>query len=72
MTIAWQRTVAIFLLGLLGAGILVILYFMVQADGQLTVGDGGGIAAAYLSLREVFSKIEKIALGDDAPAGEAA
>lgn len=68
MTEDWQRSIAIFLLGLLGGGVLGILYFMVISDGKLTGGDAGEIAAAFLSLREIISKIEKISLGMRSPA----
>ncbi|QDP55556.1 MAG: hypothetical protein Unbinned273contig1001_47 [Prokaryotic dsDNA virus sp.] len=63
----WQRFAAIVMLALLGGGIVAWLIVSVIADGKVTAIDGGALAAAFLSLREVFSKIEKIALGIRTP-----
>lgn len=63
----WQRFAAIVMLALLGGGIVAWLIVSVVWDGKLSAVDGGALAAAFLSLREVFSKIEKIALGIRTP-----
>ncbi len=63
----WQRFAAIVMLALLGGGIVAWLIVSVVWDGKVTAIDGGALAAAFLSLREVFSKIEKIALGIRTP-----
>lgn len=68
MTEHWQRQTAIVLLGLLGGGVLVILYALITSDGKVTQGDAGEIAAALLTVREIISKMEKIALGVRTPA----
>ncbi|GGD73817.1 hypothetical protein [Croceicoccus mobilis] len=68
MTQDWQRTIAVFLLGGLGGGVLWIVGLMVMADGKVTIGDAGNITAGWLSLREIISKMEKIALGVRTPA----
>lgn len=62
----WQRLAAVVLLAALGAG---IIWWLIKAggDGQIDLSDGGTIAAAFLSLREIFSKIEKITLGIRTP-----
>ena len=62
-----QRFAAIVMLALLGGGIVAWLIVSVVWDGRLSAVDGGALAAAFLSLREVFSKIEKIALGIRTP-----
>lgn len=64
----WQRTAAIVLLAALGGGIVFILFELVSADEQLTNSDAGWLSAGFLSLREIFSKMEKIALGVRTPA----
>lgn len=64
----WQRTAAIVLLAALGGGIVFILFELVGADEQLTNSDAGWLSAGFLSLREIFSKMEKIALGVRTPA----
>lgn len=68
MTEDWQRSIAIILLALLGGGIIAILMALVFSDGKVGPDDGGWLTAGFLSLREVFSKIEKIALGVRTPA----
>lgn len=62
------RLTAIWLLALLGAGIVAWLITTVLGNGEIDLQDGGILAAAFLSLREVMSKIEKIALGVRTPA----
>ena len=62
MNAGWQRFAAIVLLALLGGGILFVLGIAVSADGKIDMADGGWGTAAFLSLREIMSKIEKIAL----------
>lgn len=62
MTEPWQRTTAVILLASLGAGIIVFMVQAITKDGALTGDDGGWLAAAFLSLREVMSKIESVAL----------
>lgn len=64
----WQRFAAVGFLFALGAGIIWFMMIAIEADGQLTANDGGWMAAAFLSLREVMSKIENVAMGIRAPA----
>jgi SNF family Na+-dependent transporter len=77
MTENWQRFASIVLLGLLGAGIIGFMVVSIMHDGQMSAADAGWITAAFLSLREVMSKIENVSLGirtpapPVAPAGEA-
>ena len=66
----WHRFAAILLLAVLGVGIICWLFDALDADGKLDMGDGGILAAAFLSLREVFSKIENIAVGHRPAPGE--
>ena len=61
----WQRMAAIVLLSLLGAGIIYVLVMIVSGAG-LTKESAGWATAGFLSLREIFSKVEKIALGTPA------
>ena len=68
MTEGWTRFAAIILLAMLGGGIVAVLFVLVSADGKLGADDGGWLTAGFLSLREVFSKIEKISLGVRTPA----
>ncbi len=63
----WQRFASIVLLGLLGAGIIAFMAVAVTHDG-ISGDDAGWIAAAFLSLREVMSKIENVSLGIRTPA----
>jgi len=63
----WQRFASIVLLGLLGSGILAFMGVAVTQDG-IAGDDAGWIAAAFLSLREVMSKIENVSLGIRTPA----
>jgi len=63
----WQRFASIVLLGLLGGGIIAFMGVAVSQDG-ITGDDAGWIAAAFLSLREVMSKIENVSLGIRTPA----
>jgi len=67
MTEHWQRFASIVLLGLLGSGIIAFMGVAVTADG-ISGDDAGWIAAAFLSLREVMSKIENVSLGIRTPA----
>lgn len=67
MTTSAQRFAAVMALAALGAGILGFMVFAVMRDGTLSGEDGGWLAAAFLSLREVFSKIETIVLGSTRP-----
>lgn len=67
MTTSAQRFAAVMALAALGAGILAFMVFAVLRDGTVTGEDGGWMAAAFLSLREVFSKIENIVLGSARP-----
>jgi hypothetical protein len=64
--------VAIILLAILGGGIIYIMKIMVMQDGAITGGDTGEIVAGFLSIREIISKIEKIArnIGADGPVSE--
>jgi len=63
----WQRFASIVLLGALGTGIIVFMAVAVTQDG-ISGDDAGWIAAAFLSLREVMSKIENVSLGIRTPA----
>lgn len=63
MTQTWHRFSATVALALLGAGILVFMVYAITRDGTLQADDGGWLAAAFLSLREVFSKIETVTIG---------
>lgn len=67
ITSGTQRFGAVLALALLGAGILGFMVFAVMRDGTVSGEDGGWMAAAFLSLREVFSKIENIVLGSPRP-----
>ncbi|MXO73592.1 hypothetical protein [Alteraurantiacibacter buctensis] len=67
MTTSAQRFAAVMALATLGAGILGFMVFAVLRDGTVSGEDGGWMAAAFLSLREVFSKIENIVLGSARP-----
>lgn len=67
MTEHWQRLASILLLGLLGAGIIGFMGLAITQDG-IRSDDAGWIAAAFLSLREVMSKIENVSLGIRTPA----
>lgn len=67
MTDGWQRLGAVLLLALLGAGILVLMGMTIMGDGKVNAQDMGWFAAALLAERDVFSKIEKIALGIRTP-----
>ena len=64
----WQRSIAVILLAALGGGILWFMIVAISSDGKFGLDDGGWLAAAFLSLREVMSKVEKIALGVRTPA----
>ena len=67
----WQRFGAIGVLAVLGVGILVLMGMTIWSDGDVSASDMGWFAAALLAERDIFSKIEKIALGirtPDAPA----
>ena len=71
MTDDWQRFGAILLLAVLGCGILVLMGMTIMGDGKVTAQDMGWFAAALLAIRDIVSKIEKVALGirtPDAPA----
>ena len=68
MTHDWQRFVAVLALAALGGGVIYFACLAVGADGKLTTQDGGWVTAAFLSLREVFSKIENVTLGIRTPA----
>ena len=63
----WQRFTSLVLLGVLGAGIIVFLVMAVTEKGGLNGDDTGWIAAGFLSLREVMSKIEAVSLGIHRP-----
>ena len=67
MTDDWQRFGAILLLAILGIGILVLMGLTIAGDGKVTASDMGWFAAALLAERDIFSKIEKIALGIRTP-----
>lgn len=69
MNVEWQRLATVVALTLLGLGILVFMGFVVARDGSLSAEDGGWVLAGFLSLREVFSKIENVALGNRPLAG---
>lgn len=58
-------TTAVWLLALLGAGIVGFLYYSVRPGADMAEA-GGWIAAGFLALREIISKIEKIVLGRNA------
>lgn len=68
MNADWQRFAAILLLAALGIGIIVVMGFAVTRDGTIGTDDGGWLAAGFLSLREVMSKIENVSLGIRTPA----
>lgn len=61
MSSGLQKT-AVWLLALLGAGLIGFLYWSIRPGASMAEA-GGWIAAGLLSLREVFSKIEKIVVG---------
>ena len=63
----WQRFGAIAVLALLGIGILILMGMTIMDDGQVSASDMGWFAAALLAERDIFSKIEKIALGIRTP-----
>ena len=63
----WMRFAAICLLAFLGLGVIVFLCAGVISDGKINISEGGLVAAAFLSLREVVSKIEKVSLGVRTP-----
>jgi hypothetical protein len=62
MMVSKLRTTAVWLLALLGAAIIGFLYFSIR-PGASAQEAGGWIAAGFLALRDVISKIEKIVLG---------
>jgi len=64
----WQRFSSILLLGALGTAIVVFLGIAVTEKGGIDGDDTGWIAAGFLSLREVMSKIETVSLGIRTPA----
>ena len=63
-----QRMATVTLLALLGAGIIGFMLFAMTKDGSISGGDAGWMTAAFLSLREVMSKIENVSLGIRTPA----
>lgn len=62
MTAAWLRFAAIAWVALLGGGVLIFMGLAVRL-GPDTLEGGGWLTAGFLALREVYSKIENIALG---------
>lgn len=68
MSEPWQRFASIVLLGLLGLGILAFMVVATTQDGVVSGVDAGWITAAFLSLREVMSKVENVSLGIRTPA----
>lgn len=67
MTEDWQRFGAILLLAVLGGGILSLMGMTILNDGKVTAQDMGWFAAALLAIRDIVSKMEKIALGIRTP-----
>lgn len=63
---AGHKTMAIAGLCVLGAGVLFLMAFIVASDGTLDASDGGWLATAFMSLREVYAKIEAVVLGRQA------
>lgn len=56
-----RQIIAIVAMTVIGVGILIITGLVAFNDGKLTVEDAGWGGAALLALRDVMSKIEKIA-----------
>ena len=67
MTEDWQRFGAILLLTILGIGCLVLMGMTIAGDGKVSAQDMGWFAAALLAIRDIVSKMEKIALGIRTP-----
>lgn len=67
MSEEWQRTIAIGLLALIGLGIVVIMGIQIGKAGD-TSEAAAWFTAGFLSIREVISKIEQVALGGLSPA----
>lgn len=52
----------IVLLAAIGGGIIAYLIVSLYSGADMSAKDGGLVAAAFLSIREVVSKMEKVAL----------
>lgn len=63
-----HKAMAIAGLCLLGAGVLILMGFIVASDGTLDADDGGWLATAFMSLREVYAKVETVVLGREGQA----
>jgi hypothetical protein len=55
------RRLAILSLGILGAGVLILMGYLAHKSGD-NLEAAGWLTAGFLSLREVVSKIENVAL----------
>lgn len=66
----WQRTVAIVLLAAIGLSIIVVMGIQVGAAAKSADASEAAawFTAGFLSVREVISKIEQVALGGLSPA----
>ena len=55
------RRLSVIVLGVLGAGVLILMAFLAWKQGE-GLEAAGWLAAGFLALREVISKIENVAL----------
>lgn len=63
----WQRIATVFLLAVLGMGVLTLMGMTILNDGKVSAQDMGWFAAALLAIRDIVSKMEKVALGIRTP-----
>lgn len=56
------RRLSVFVLGVLGVGVLSLMAYLAWQQGS-KLEAAGWLAAGFLALREVISKIENVALG---------
>lgn len=63
------RRLSIAVLGLLGLGVLLLMTFLAFRQGG-AIDAAGWLAAGFLALREVISKIENVALNIRQQPGE--
>lgn len=57
------RRVAVMILGALGVGVLALMGFMAYQEAVTLKEAVGWTLAGWLSIREIMSKIENVALG---------
>jgi hypothetical protein len=56
------RQITVIILGIIGVGMLILIGYLAHIEGMTLKEAAGWVLAGFLSLREIISKLENVAL----------